>query len=126
MEIVDANVVLRYLLNDQKEQYGIAKKIIEKRTVFLPTEVLAEVVYVFEKVYNIPKHKISDTLSALLLYPNIGVTNRDVCFESLNVYNEENLDFVDAILVAYNRINNDMIHTFDKKLLKLCVQNSKS
>ena len=91
----------------------------------MPTEVLAEVVNVFEKVYNIPKTRISDTLLALLLDPNIGVTNRDVCFESLHVYNEENLDFVDAILVAYNRINNDMIHTFDKKLLKLCVQNSK-
>lgn len=40
--------------------------------------------------------------------------------EALKIYHAENIDFVDAILVAYNHKMGATIHSFDKKLNKLC------
>lgn len=55
MEIVDANILLRYLLKDHDKMHRVAKSIIEHRKVFTPNEVIAETVYVLEKVYDIPR-----------------------------------------------------------------------
>lgn len=59
MEIVDANVVLRYLLKDHEIFYPKSKQIIEQKQIYIPTEVVAEIVYVLEKVYEVPKSEIS-------------------------------------------------------------------
>lgn len=76
MEIVDANVVLRYLLKDHKTFYPKSKKIIEQKEVHIPTEVAAEIVYVLEKVYKVPKTKISDALLELLLIQILRLQTR--------------------------------------------------
>lgn len=120
MEIVDANVVLRYLLKDHEKFYSVSKQIIEQKEVYLPTEVLAEIVYVLEKVYEVPKTEISTALSELLTYPNIATIDSTALSESLKIYKIENIDFVDAILVSYNRVNNHVIYSFDKKVNRLC------
>ena len=52
MKIVDANIVLRYLLNDSDDLSGQAAEILENNMIFLPNEVIAEIVYVLEKVYQ--------------------------------------------------------------------------
>jgi hypothetical protein len=54
MEIIDANIVLRYLLNDHETLSKKSAKILENKSVHFPFEVCAEVVYVLEKVYNVP------------------------------------------------------------------------
>ena len=40
------------------------------------------------------------------------------------LFTEETIDFVDAILIARNRINKDTIFSFDKKLNKLLTPTS--
>ena len=120
MEIAYANVVLRYVLKDQEELYLLSKNIIEQNNLYLPTEVIAEIVYVLEKVYEVPRAEISGTLSALLRYTYIITNDTAVLHEAFTVYHSENIDFVDAILVSYHRVNNHVIHTFDKKLKRLC------
>ncbi len=120
MEIVDANIVLRYLLKDHNRLYHESKQILERNAIHIPTEVIAEIVYVLEKVYNVPANRISEALTKLLDYPNITTPDNAVCYESLTIYNSENIDFVDALLVCYNRIHGAIIHTFDKKVQKLC------
>jgi len=120
MEIVDANVVLRYLLKDHESHFIKAKEIIDGRAIYIPTEVLAEVVYVLEKIYETPANRIAYALTELLAYQNISTIDKAVCYESLSIYKTENIDFVDALLVSYHRVNGDRIHTFDKKVKKLC------
>ncbi|TZE80838.1 type II toxin-antitoxin system VapC family toxin, partial [Calorimonas adulescens] len=48
MQIVDANIVLRYLLNDTEVLSEKAAQILENNEVFVPNEVIAEIVYVLE------------------------------------------------------------------------------
>ncbi len=119
MEIVDANIVLRYLLNDHVIFSAEAVKIIENRQIQFPNEVCAEVVYVLQKVYEVPRQKINDSISLLLDYPNI-TANKTVLKEALTIYQSKNIDFIDSILVASNHVLGALIHTFDKKIKTLC------
>ena len=54
MEIIDANYILRYLLKDIDEQYLQSASVIENHNVYIPGEIIAEVVYVLQKVYQVP------------------------------------------------------------------------
>jgi predicted nucleic acid-binding protein len=51
MGVVDANIILRYLLDDHEELSPKAEEILEQKTVTLPIEVACEVVYVLQKVW---------------------------------------------------------------------------
>ena len=119
MKIADANIVLRYLLNDTEELEEKATEILEKNEVFLPNEVIAEVVYVLEKVYEVKNDEISDTLKELFEYDNIELSDLALLQAALDLYGNKQLDFVDTLLYAYNKVKGYRIYTFDKKLKKL-------
>lgn len=119
MKIADANIVLRYLLNDTEELEEKATEILEKNEVFLPNEVIAEVVYVLEKVYEVKNDEISDTLKELFEYDNIELSDLALLEAALDLYGNKQLDFVDTLLYAYNKVKGYRIYTFDKKLKKL-------
>lgn len=55
MNIVDANIILRYLLQDAVQFLDQARDKIENHNIFIPNEVIAEVVYVLEKVYKVER-----------------------------------------------------------------------
>ena len=78
MEIVDANIILRYLLNDNETLSVESRKIIEEKTIHIPFEVCAEVVYVLEKVYAVPRNQIEKALTLLINYPNISTNNNKI------------------------------------------------
>ena len=119
MKIADANIVLRYLLNDHEELSEKATVIIENNEVLLPNEVIAEIVYVLEKVYEVKNEEISDILLELFKYTHIVVDDIDVLEEAFLLFGKRRLDFVDTLLYAYNKVKGYQIYTFDKKLNKL-------
>jgi predicted nucleic-acid-binding protein len=119
MKIVDANVILRYLLNDHDELSAKATTIIEDNDILVPNEIVAEVVYVLEKVYNVKNHEICDTLLDLFKYKNVVVDDFEVLEEALLLFSRRRLDFVDTLLYAYNKVKGYQVFTFDKKLNKL-------
>ena len=119
MKIIDANIVLRYLLQDNINLSNKAKEIIEDNNIFVPTEVIAEIVYVLEKVYSVNRKEINKILSDLLNFENIDTANSKVIKNALKIYANKKLDFVDTILISYNYIDKHEIYSFDKKLNKL-------
>lgn len=119
MKIADANIILRYLLNDHEELSEKATVIIENNEVLLPNEVIAEIVYVLEKVYEVKNEEISDILLELFKYTHIVVDDIDVLEEAFLLFGKRRLDFVDTLLYAYNKVKGHQIYTFDKKLNRL-------
>ena len=119
MKIADANIILRYLLNDHEELSEKATVIIENNEVLLPNEVIAEIVYVLEKVYEVKNEEISDILLELFKYTNIIVNDIDVLEEAFLLFGNRRLDFVDTLLYAYNKVKGYEVYTFDKKLNRL-------
>jgi predicted nucleic-acid-binding protein len=124
MRFIDANVILRYLLEDDSVLSKKAAIILEQNDVHVPFEVLAEVVYVMQGVYKVSRLTISDILSRFLLLPTISTHNTPVAIEALRLYAEIGFDFVDSLLCGYSRIDGVNVETFDKKLKKCCTENN--
>lgn len=124
MTIIDANVILRYLLNDHNELSSKATIMIETNEVLLPNEVIAEVVYVLQKVYLINNQEISHTLLALISFENIKVEDFDLLKEAFRLFSIRKFDFVDTILYAHYKVRGHDIMTFDKKLNNMLENNT--
>jgi predicted nucleic-acid-binding protein len=118
MIIVDANIVLRYLLLDNVELAEKASQIIENNNVFIPFEVAAEIVYVLEKVYEVERTEISRSIKELLASDNIHTYDSDVLNKALDIFSSRKIDFVDTLLCGYSLVRGDEVKTFDKKVNK--------
>ena len=96
MVVLDANVILRYLLNDNEAMAKEAENVIKTEVTMVPIEVIAEVVYVLKGVYSVDRVKIRDALMEFL--SEVTVAEKEVIQIGLEAYVENNLDFVDCIL----------------------------
>lgn len=117
--IIDANVILRYLLDDHQEMADQAEQIIRQGAETLP-EIVAEVVYVLGGVYKMGRKEIKECILAILSI--VDVEHYGVMVEALNLFEKENLDFVDCILIAYQRIEGRTVFSFDKKVNKILIK----
>lgn len=116
-KIFDANMILRYLLNDNPDMYEKSKQLLKEDNVWVTLEVIAEVVYVFRKVYAMERQIVSDKVRAFAEL--VKCKESDVLDMAIDTYATKNLDFVDCVLYAYNKVDGFEIATFDKKLLRL-------
>lgn len=114
MEMLDTNMILRYLLNDNKKMADEAEKIIREGSVLVTIEVIAEVVYVLKGVYSIERETIKSSLLDFL--SEVQTAEPEIMKLALETYANKSLDFVDCILYAYNQVKGYEIKTFDKKL----------
>ena len=119
MKILDANMILRFLLRDNIEMSNTVKTIIENNVVMITNEVIAEVVYVLSKVYHLERTVIASSLLQFLNIRHIAPTEANVLKNGIQLYGEYNLDFVDCLMCAYHMTYGYEVCTFDKKLLKL-------
>ena len=122
--LLDTNVVLRYLLDDDPSQTAVIKPVFAllrsgEKAALLRESVLAECVYILLDHYGAPKAEVVGHLDDILRYP--GIVNRDKpdLREALKIFKENQIDFVDCILVAKSRISDLELITFDEQLQKL-------
>ena len=116
MLLVDANVILRLLLRDNAEMTEQIIKVISRQSITLRHEVIAETVYVLQKVYGLPRDEISTVLTQFISLENVETEHVDVLSEAFRVFAKKNLDFVDCLLYAFNSVKNYSIFSFDKEL----------
>jgi len=113
MSLVDANIILRYLLNDIPEQSKVAKSVLTSGNVKILTQVVAEVIYVLSKIYKINRKEISENLFKIFSLDGVTVENEEIVVFSVAEYGNSKLDFVDELLYANSKIRGVMIKTFD-------------
>lgn len=115
MQLIDTNVILRFILNDNTEMAKRAKEVIASGAYTKP-EVIAEVVYVLKNVYSTPKNKIQAIIHGLS--DIIRIENSNCVIFAIDLFTSTSLDFVDCLLAAYHSLNGETVFTFDKKLNK--------
>lgn len=119
-KIIDANVILRFLLADDEKQFFKAKAFIGKLEygedeALLPEIAFAEVVWVLHKVYDIPRAEISGQFSKLLSYHGIKtIISKEVFIESLRIYPVHSMDIQDIFLAVLAKAKECTVITFDK------------
>jgi len=127
MSVVDANVILRYILDDHAELSPKSAEILEQpQAVTLTLEVACEVVYLLQKVYAVDREEIQLQLSNLLHEELVVMEKSSVFLAALDYYSTSKLDFVDTLLWAYHAIEQQEVYTFDSKLAKLIQQTNQA
>jgi len=119
MLLVDANIALRYILEDEKELALRARDIIDENYIEMPIEVLSEIVYVLRSVYKIDKEVINSRLLYFFENTECKIPHKESVLCGLKYYATTNLDFVDCILAGYREVEDREIATFDVNLQKL-------
>lgn len=120
-KLVDANIIIRFLINDDPAQFKAAQKIFIslEENLILPDIVLAETVWTLISVYKLTKKEIVEKLLKILELKNI-VANYSLLTNSLLLFRDYNISFVDAYLIAYLRDQKlEGIYSFDKGLDKI-------
>ena len=123
MVYADANILVRYIINDDEIMAEKAEQAINSKTLFVLPEVFAEVVYVLTKVYNIERKDVADSMLELLDF--VTTIDSYIMRTAFFNYKESKLDFVDCILASYAVSNGKEVLSFDKKLNNFILKKSK-
>ncbi len=118
---LDANVVLRFLRNDDPRQspasarlFGNAKA--GKVQLLISAVTVAELFYVLARAYKHPRSEAAATLLPFLQSDIIEVENRKRVIDTLRRVIKANVDFGDAYLAATASEKGDQIVSFDDDL----------
>lgn len=113
--LLDANAILRFLLQDNEEQFCYVRAVIKAENCYVTLEVLAEVCYVLEGLYQVSREDIISNFRKL--NKDVVVFNADVLLRALEIFDKTpKLDFVDCLLYGYKKEKGVEIITFDQKL----------
>ncbi len=78
--------------------------------------VLAEIVWVLESFYHLPRPAIREKVLAILNTPGLDVLDGGLALQAITWYNEQNIDFVDAYNGAWMREHGiSKVYTFDDR-----------
>jgi len=115
--IVDTNVVIRFLLGDIPDQAEEAERIFIDHDVYLPFEIVIEVIHVLDKIYSISRKEISGIIISLIKNYSVDSPDNEVLLFGLKTFSRTNLGFADCMLAGYHTLHRDEVKTFDKKLM---------
>ena len=115
---VDTNILVRHLTGDPPEQAARATKFLAKADELLLADlVVAEVVYVLESFYEVPRPKVAELVRAIIAFQSVVVLDPAMLLRTLEVYEVDRLDFADAYLVAQaERSGIGVVASFDKAI----------
>jgi predicted nucleic acid-binding protein len=120
---VDTNLFVRYLTDDDREKANRVETLLNEATggeIKLITSdlVMAELIWVLESSYDLKPAAITPMIRAILATPGLEVINGAVVGRALEIYQDQNVDFVDGHIVALaEKLNISEIYSFDKKHL---------
>ena len=124
MKGIDTNILIRFLVGDDKLQakkvYNIFKKVeLERNELFVPLLVILELIWVLESVYEIPRIAILDSISELLLMPILKFEHQSALQQFTNTGQGNEYDLSD-LLIAHSAKEQgcEAVITFDKKASK--------
>ena len=115
---VDTNVLIRHLTGDPPGQAAQATRLLSQAgQLLLPDLIVAEVVYVLESFYEVPRTRVAELVRAVIAFPAIEVADEPALLRAVEVYEVHRLDFADAYLVAQAEISGvNAVASFDKAI----------
>jgi predicted nucleic-acid-binding protein len=120
MRFLDTNIFIRFLTDDVPEKADaceeIFKKAVEKKEPLFTTDlVIAEIVWVLESFYELPKNEVQDKVEKILNTPNLICPHKDLILSALVLYGEKNIDYIDAYNALILKDNGiEELYSYDK------------
>lgn len=120
MPALDTNVLVRYLVADDRSQFQMAKAFIEEavreEALFIPLSVSVELEWVLRTLYKLDKPTVLKIYNQLLETREIEFHEESSIEISLSLYADNNTDFADCVHIAsaYHNERAPLV-TFDRK-----------
>jgi predicted nucleic-acid-binding protein len=124
MKAIDTNILVRFLIGDDKQQakkvYNIFKKAeSEKDELFVPLLVVLELIWVLESVYEISRADILDSIREFLLLPILRFEHKSVLQQFTLSAQANKYDLADLLIAHSAKMQGcETVLTFDKKVSK--------
>ena len=115
MIAIDTNVLLRYLLQDEKKQSHLANTLIDNSEEVLITDgVLIETIWTLKgKKYNLKKEQLLEVIKQLFKEPNIMIEDGQTVWRASNSYRntqeikvgtkKKDVDFADILILEKSK-----------------------
>lgn len=122
MIFLDANIILRFLTNDDPEKAQRCLALMQRADrgevqITTSETVLAEVIYVLSspRLYNLSPERIRSLLRPILQLRGLRLPSRRLYQRALDIYAAYNVDFEDALTLAHmERRGIDEILSYDR------------
>lgn len=125
MASLDTNVLVRYLVQDDDRQLGLAKKLIRAvlragETLYIPVTVMLELEWVLRSNFGFDKDQITNAISSLLASAELSFESEAAAEVALALYQRNRADFADCVHVALAHAAGERpLWTFDRAASKL-------
>lgn len=124
VSLIDTNIIIRFLVGDHDEHLQIATEIFTKVEngeieVEILEPVIMEALFVMLKFYKLPQSEVITDLKRLIALRGV-VGDKVLLVETLNIVQDKNVDFVDALICAKSRLQGYGKLSFDKDVNKKC------
>jgi len=119
---IDTNVWLRFLLEDEKDQFTFSRRLIGlveegKVKPYTSAVVFLEINYVLTKVYGIPPKKVNEIIKGILSTRNLVIINKTDFKKAFDWHQKYKIKLSDC-LIASSIPSNCALITWDKELTK--------
>ena len=117
---VDTNIFIRFLIRDIEKQAQAAKRLFnraEKGEVLLVTSsaVVFEVIWTLSSFYKESKDEVIEKITSFLEISTLEVENKELIIESLLIWQEKNIGFIDAYNYLWSQKHEiKSLYSFDK------------
>ncbi len=121
MQLIDTNIILRWLLGDHQELSAKAERLVkeaEPSTLLVSDVVVAEIVYVLRSTGR-DRQQTSEALLLLGRTEAFKYENEELVMQVINLLVSTGLDFADCYLLARAHPGKLGLITFDRSLEKL-------
>ncbi|MEK7521233.1 MAG: PIN domain-containing protein [Patescibacteria group bacterium] len=105
MIFLDANVILRFIVDDNPTLSPKAKLIFESidkggHKVFISPMAIFEVAFTLERTYKLSKSEIRQKFLPIIKLDNVTTDKKDIVERALDFYVDKNVSFADAYQAA--------------------------
>lgn len=98
---VDTNILIRHLTGDPPDLASRATAFLAQADeLLLPDLIVAEIVYVLESYYEVPREEVARLVRSVIAFDAIRTLDPALILRSLEMYVTHRLDFAEAYLVA--------------------------
>ena len=121
MPALDTNVLVRYVVQDDRLQFDEARQLIlrcveEGLSLFVPVTVVVELEWVLRSSYDCGKQEVLGVLSSLLSAAELRFESEQAVEVALQLYREGAADFADCLHIALSAQTGEQpLWTFDRR-----------
>lgn len=122
---LDTNILLRYFTRDDEEKAQKALALltrVERGEERVETSVLVvfETVYALQRLYRLPKLRVSELLTPILSLRGLHLLGKSLYIDALDLYASNNVSYADAYNAVYMKARGmSEIYSWDSNFDKL-------